>query len=151
VHDGPAEAMLDAAYSAWRDDQANGRTSLLIAPDTQTVTALNSRAHDDQILTGHVDPGGPPLADGTSVGRGARIVTWRNDRRPRLASGGYVRNGALWQVTATHHDGSLSVVPLPRPGRPDECDDRVPLACRPGTSPSTWSSATPARSTAPKA
>jgi conjugative relaxase-like TrwC/TraI family protein len=116
LHDGPAEAMLDAAYTAWRDDQARGRSSLLIAPDTQTVTALNTRAHDDQVLAGHVHPGGVRLGDGTSIGPGDRIVTRHNDRRLRLPSGGHVRNGALWQVSATHDDGSLSVAPLHRTG-----------------------------------
>ncbi len=126
LHDGPTEAMLNAAYTAWRDDQARGRTALLIASDTATVAALNMRAHDERVLAGQVHPDGVRLGEGTTVGRGDRIVTRRNDRRLRPPDGGHVRNGALWRVTAAHPDGSLDVVPLPRPGRTHTAAD-VPL------------------------
>jgi len=127
LHDGPAEAMLDAAYAAWRDDQATGCTALLIAHDTATVAALNMRAHDDRVLAGEVDPDGVRLAGGTTVGRGDWVVTRHNDRRLRPPGDGHVRNGALWQVTAAHHDGSLDVVALPRPGRTQPAADARPL------------------------
>jgi conjugative relaxase-like TrwC/TraI family protein len=131
IHDGPAEAMLDSAYTAWRDDRARGRTALLIARDTATVAALNIRAHDERVLAGQVDPGGVRLAGGTTVGRGDWVVTRRNDRRLRPPDGGHVRNGTLWQVTAAHDGGSLDVVPLPRPGRTQpaaEAPLRLPAA-----------------------
>jgi hypothetical protein len=114
VHDGPAETMVDAAYTAWRHDHDQGRPALLIAADTPTVTALNARAHADRVRTGEVDPDGVRLHDGSTAGPGDRIVTRLNNRRLRLPGGGYVRNGALWQITAVHDDGSLTAAPLPQ-------------------------------------
>jgi conjugative relaxase-like TrwC/TraI family protein len=131
IHDGPSEAMLHGAYEAWRDDQARGRTSLLIAADLHTVTALNLRVHDDRVLAGAVDPGGVTLSEGITVGRGDCVVTRQNDRGLQVPGGGHVRNGALWHVTATHDDGSLSVVSLRRRVRPNHKDDpslRLPSA-----------------------
>ena len=70
LHDGPAEVMLDAAYTAWAADLAAGRSTLLLAADRATVTALNTRAHDDRVAAGLVH------ADGDRARR-------RGDRRAR--------------------------------------------------------------------
>lgn len=48
---------------------------------------------------------------------GDRVVTRHNDRRLRTTDG-FVRNGALWDVTATAPDGSLTVRPADHPDRP---------------------------------
>lgn len=109
VLDGGAEAMLDAAYSAWTDDLAAGRESLLIAADRATVTKLNLRARTDRIRRSQVDPSDEVLlADDTHAGTGDVVVTRRNDRKLHTGRG-WVRNGDRWQVTATHPDGSLTV------------------------------------------
>ncbi|MGQ0631621.1 MAG: MobF family relaxase [Sporichthyaceae bacterium] len=109
IHDGPSELMLDHAYTAWAADVAAGRSSLLLAADRATVNALNTRAQEDRVGAGLVQPDGIPLADEAAAGRGDIVVTRRNDRRLHTADGGYVRNGALWMITDIHPDGALDV------------------------------------------
>ena len=118
--DGTTEQMIDAAYTAWKTDQAAGLDSLLVAADNDTVQALNLKARADRIAAGQVTPAGPALHDGTTAGAGDRIITRRvarhladgtgpgavPDRYGRYASG-FVTNGARFTVTATMPDGSL--------------------------------------------
>ena len=109
LHDGETEAMLDAAYTAWRGDIDAGQTSLLIAPTRDQVTALNTRARADRIATGDVDPTiALRLHDGTLAGPGDTIVTRRNNRCVTSASGRWVRNGDRWTITRIHPDGSIT-------------------------------------------
>ncbi|WP_298458258.1 MobF family relaxase [uncultured Cellulomonas sp.] len=112
---GAAEAMCEAAYSAWQADTENGTPSILVAPDTHTVGVLNTRAHNDRVTDGLVSGGGITTGEGTVIGVGDRVVTRANSRRLRVG-GGYVRNGDLWTVTATGTDGSLTVTRLTRTG-----------------------------------
>ncbi|WP_188893451.1 MobF family relaxase [Microlunatus endophyticus] len=109
---GDHDTMLDAAYHAWQNDIAAGRSSILIAETSDTVTALNQRARADRILAGQVAVEGVALHDGTAAGAGDTIVTRNNDRR--LTTGkGWVKNGDTWTVVDAHTDGSLTVQ---RPG-----------------------------------
>ena len=103
---GDRESALDLLYDAWRQDTTQGKRSLMIANDAQTVRDLNQRARNDRILSGLVDAHGMNNADGTTIGVGDVIVTRRNSRA--LGSGTrWVKNGDQWQVTALHPDGSL--------------------------------------------
>ena len=70
VHGGPAETMLEQAYTAWRADQTAGHTVLLIAADTATVTTLNQRVHDDRVDAGIVT--GPTITLGGALRPGPR-------------------------------------------------------------------------------
>jgi conjugative relaxase-like TrwC/TraI family protein len=104
---GGREDLLDTLYAAWKHDTDTGKTSLMIAGDTATVAALNSRARADQIAAGHVTETGLDLANGVA-GIGDRVVTRENNRR--LATGTrWVKNGDQWIVTATSGDGSMTV------------------------------------------
>ena len=117
ITDGPAETILDNAYTAWQADTDTGQAALLIAADNPTVLALNQRAHTDRVATGQVVGPTVPLGDETTGGirgharAGDRILTRRNHRALRLPDGGHVRNGALWTVTTAHPDGALTVTP----------------------------------------
>ncbi|WP_410790573.1 MobF family relaxase [Kribbella sp. C-35] len=106
---GSSEAMEDAAYKAWLADTRAGRTSLLIAADNATVARLNARARLDRITTGEVEPDGIELHNGNHVGLGDRIVTRLNNRRLRLGTAGFVKNGDQWTVIHRWPDGSLTV------------------------------------------
>ena len=109
---GDHDTMLDTAYHAWQADVAAGRSSILIAETSDTVTPLNQRARADRILAGQVAVEGVALHDGTVAGQGDTVVTRHNDRR--LATGkGWVKNGDTWTVIASHEGGSLTVQ---RPG-----------------------------------
>ena len=105
---GDREQMLDALYAAWKDDIEAGLTSLMIAGDLGTVSELNARARADRFAAGEVTEGGVGSRAVGRPGSVTRCVTRQNDRR--LASGRrWVRNGDRWTVTATHHDGSMTV------------------------------------------
>jgi hypothetical protein len=114
ISSGPAEAMLEAAYTDWQAALQAGRSAILLAADAHTVDALNSRAHDDRVTAGLVAPTGVLAADQQTVCAGDRVVTRRNERRIQVPGQGHLRNGDLWTVTATHPDGSLTLSPASR-------------------------------------
>ena len=92
--------MIDAAFTGWAADQNAGLTSILIAPDNDTVRALNQRAQDERIATGTVNTRHTlPLSDGLTAGRGDLILARRNDRSIRDSHGGFIRNGTLLTIT----------------------------------------------------
>ena len=109
---GDHDTMLDAAYHAWQHDIAAGRSSILIAETSDTVTALNQHARADRILAGQVAIEGVSLHDGTVAGQGDTIVTRENNRRLSTRTG-WVKNGDTGTVIDSHEDGSLTVQ---RPG-----------------------------------
>ncbi len=111
---GDEEAMIDAAYRAWRADIAAGRASILVTETHSTVTELNARARADRIIDGAVNLTRElALHDGTAVSEGDLVITRENDRR--LGNGRtWVRNGARWIVTGVREDGSVSVRPAGR-------------------------------------
>ena len=108
IADGDHDTMVDKAYTAWAADEAAGKTSLLLAGDTDTVRALNHRAHTDLIMSGRVTPTGTQLHDGLVAGVGDRIVTRRNNRHLLLGPR-WVKNGDTFTVTHRHDDGALTV------------------------------------------
>ena len=111
VRAGEADTMVEAAYQAWQRHTQSGQSAVLLATDAHTVDALNARAHDDLVSTGHVAPDGIPAAGGVTVAVGDTVLTRRNNRRLHVPGGGHVRNGARWTVTATHPDGALTLAP----------------------------------------
>ena len=108
IADGDHDTMVEQAYTAWAADEHAGKTSLLLAGDTDTVRALNHRAHTDLVTSGRVTPGGARLHDGLEAGVGDRVVTRRNDRR-LLVGPRWVKNGDTFTVTHRHDDGALTV------------------------------------------
>ncbi len=106
---GDTEAMVDAAYAAWRADRLARRASVLVTDSNESVMALNLRARTDLILDGTVDAlREVELHDGTRAAVGDSVITRHNDRRLR-AGRGWVRNGDRWTVTEVRDDGSLTV------------------------------------------
>jgi conjugative relaxase-like TrwC/TraI family protein len=110
--EGRRDTMLDAAYTAWAADEHEGRRSLLLAGDLDTVRDLNERARADLVAAGSVEPDGTVLHDGLTAGVGDRVVTRRNDRRLPVGAG-WVKNGDTWTVRARTAGGGLRVQ---RPG-----------------------------------
>ena len=108
IADGDHDTMVDKAYTAWAADEAAGKTSLLLAGDTDTVRALNHRARTDLVTSGRVTPTGTRLHDGLEAGVGDRVVTRRNDRH-LLVGPRWVKNGDTFTVTHRHDDGALTV------------------------------------------
>ncbi|GAB2991804.1 hypothetical protein GCM10027212_35210 [Actinotalea caeni] len=111
---GEAEAMIDAAYTAWQHDLGSGLASILVAETQESVTTLNARARADRIISGAVNSAREVgLRDGTAASEGDLVITRHNDRRLRNGRT-WVRNGSRWIVTAVREDGSLSVRPAGR-------------------------------------
>jgi hypothetical protein len=105
---GTRDDLLDIIYDAWKKDVDAGKSSLMIATDTVTVTELSRRARADRIAAGKVAERGVKLVAGQAAGVGDHVVTRRNDRH--LATGtGWVKNGDRWLVTSTENDGTMSV------------------------------------------
>lgn len=96
---------------------------MLVATDTHTVQALNTRAHDDRVATGQVL--GPTIVLGSTstggqrgrAGVGDLVLTRRNDRTLTYDVG-HVRNGTLLMVTCVHADGALDFAAPPRRSTP---------------------------------
>ncbi|WP_156198659.1 MobF family relaxase [Actinotalea caeni] len=108
VTGGDTEAMIDAAYTAWRNDTLNGASTVLIADSNDSVHALNQRARADLILDGTVDARREVALQGDArAGVGDTIITRKNDRRLRTPRG-WVRNGDRWTVIDIRDDGSLT-------------------------------------------
>ena len=111
---GEAEAMIDAAYSAWQHDLDSGLASILVAETQDSVTTLNARARADRIISGAVNSAREVgLRDGTAASEGDLVITRHNDRRLRNGRT-WVRNGSRWIVTAVREDGSVSIRPAAR-------------------------------------
>jgi conjugative relaxase-like TrwC/TraI family protein len=114
IHGGEEDVVMDAAYTAWRRDQAAGRASILVAETQQSVTALNQRARADRIIDGTINPKRElALHDGSAVCQGDQVITRRNDRRLRSGNS-WVRNGDRWIVSKLREDGSVTIRPTNR-------------------------------------
>jgi conjugative relaxase-like TrwC/TraI family protein len=108
VTSGDRESLLDAIYAAWKADVEAGKSSLMIAEDTATVTELNRRARTGRVAEGSVAESGLAIADGQRAGVGDEIVTRQNNRL--LTTGkSWVKNGDRFVVAATSPDGSVVV------------------------------------------
>ncbi|NNN09475.1 MAG: relaxase domain-containing protein [Acidimicrobiaceae bacterium] len=108
IKDGTRDEMLNALYTAWKDDTDRGLHSIMLAGDTTTVNELNARARFDRVASGVVVEEGVGVAGAMTAGTHDLVVTRENNRR--LATGtGWVKNGDVWTVSATHPDGSMTV------------------------------------------
>jgi conjugative relaxase-like TrwC/TraI family protein len=123
IRGGTTEDMIDAAYTAWQTDTAEGHVALLVADTRETVRELNERARADRLTTGATGRGrAVRLRDGLAASVGDIVVTRRNDRRLAtmrdLLRGGFVRNGDRWHVTDVQRDGSVEVRRIRADGTP---------------------------------
>jgi hypothetical protein len=108
VHVGDIAATTDDAFNAWVSDRAAGLDAIMIAPTRQLVAQLNRRARENRLdhsaATAEV-----ALADGNQASVGDVIITRRNDRRLRLTSNDWVKNGDRWMITHVAKQGDLTV------------------------------------------
>jgi hypothetical protein len=108
VNDGSRDEMLDALYGAWKTDADRGLHSLMLAGDTATVNDLNARARSDRVASGDVIDEGVDVTGAMTAGVNDLVVTRENNRRLKTDTG-WVKNGDVWTVSATHADGSMTV------------------------------------------
>ncbi|PYI39495.1 hypothetical protein CVS30_05995 [Arthrobacter psychrolactophilus] len=110
IQHGDYTDMIENAYRGWSADLRSGKLSILIAPDNESVTTLNERAHAELVESGLIDAEHTvTLADGLTVGRGDTIIARKNNRRLIDTNGEYLRNGTLLRITKRpHRDGSVT-------------------------------------------
>ena len=108
IADGTRDEMLGALYTAWKADTDRGLHSLMLASDTATVNELNARARAERVASGMVVEEGVDIAGAMTAGANDLVVTRENNRR-LTAGTGWVKNGDVWTVSATHPDGSMTV------------------------------------------
>jgi len=112
IREGSTDEMVDAAYTAWRHDTEHGRASILVTETADTVRQLNDRARAERIRSGLTSAGRDVvLRDDARASAGDVIVTRRNDRRLRMGSNGWVRNGDRWTIDRVRRDGGLEAHP----------------------------------------
>ncbi|MGP4004802.1 MobF family relaxase, partial [Streptomyces sp. 8N706] len=106
---GTYQEMCDAVFTAWRRDTERGRTCLMTAADTASVTALNARAQAWHIASGALDTSrSRPLRHGQSAHVGDIICTRLNRRRMTVRRD-FVKNGDTWRVQRITRTGDLIV------------------------------------------
>lgn len=112
IQHGSYVGMVDEAYLSWQSDLQDGKSSILIAADTDTVSTLNQRAQADRVIQGTVDAEHTvPLSDGSRAGAGDTVIARLNDRSITDSSGDFIRNGTMLDVVRIgRRDGSLTAV-----------------------------------------
>lgn len=70
IRSGERDDVLDQVHTAWRQETAAGRTSLMIASDNATAAELAARARADLVATGVVHGRQVRLADGNQAAAG---------------------------------------------------------------------------------
>lgn len=110
IQHGDYTGMVENAYRGWSSDLRSGKSSILIAPDNDTVTTLNERAHADLVESGRVGAEHTvALTDGLTAGEGDTLIARKNNRRLIDSNGEYLRNGTLLSITKRpHRDGSVT-------------------------------------------
>ncbi|MDF1605871.1 MobF family relaxase [Nocardioides sp. YIM 152315] len=110
IREGPTDEMLNAAYSAWQEDNRDGLASILVTDSSQAVRVLNERARAERLLhAGATNGHEVQLADDARACVGDNVISRRNDRTLATTHGGWVKNGDRWRITDIRTDGSLVV------------------------------------------
>jgi len=110
LHTGDPIAMAADALTAYREDRAGGKDSLLICDTWEIADALNARLHDEL-----VDPGAPTVRGSRDhgIGVGDIIMSRHNDASIEVHPGAghragdrvdQVRNGNRWRVAGIDPD-----------------------------------------------
>lgn len=112
IHSGRHDDLIEQIVRAWDDDDASGRTSLMMADTNARVAELNGLAQERRIARGQVDVSrSVALRDGHDAGVGDIIVTRKVDRRLTVAgTRDCVKNGDAWTVATLHDNGDVTAV-----------------------------------------
>jgi hypothetical protein len=108
VHVGDLAKITEDAFAAWISDRAVGLDAIMLAPTRELVAELNRRARDHRC---HGVPVGHEVrvGDGNRASIGDMIITRSNDRRLRLSTTDWVKNGDHWTITGIGRRGDLTV------------------------------------------
>ncbi|WP_245618483.1 MobF family relaxase [Knoellia aerolata] len=112
IHVGDLSTAARDAFTAWATDRANHRDTIMLAPTRELVAELNQRAQAHRRMEspgGGGHDAGARLADGTTAYVGDTVLTRTNNRRLRLSTHDWAKNGDRWTVRAVSPDGALTV------------------------------------------
>jgi DNA primase catalytic core len=110
VHVGDVATITEQVFTAWQNDRSQGLDSIMLAPTRELVAELNRNARSHRLA--ETPPGTDAevmLADGNRASVGELIITRSNDRKLRLTSTDWVKNGDRWTVVAVNASGDLEV------------------------------------------
>ncbi|MFD0705634.1 MobF family relaxase [Alloscardovia venturai] len=105
IHQGTRENMMSQITVRAIQDKKEGKTTLIIAPDNDSVAELNKQISQQLHAAGLLDARGDTrsrftFADGNQYGVGDTICTRENDNAIRASNNQRVQNGDLWTITA---------------------------------------------------
>jgi hypothetical protein len=107
---GPIDDHLHRLAVAWIAHASAGRSVAITASTNGHVDAINAAIQAARLRIGQLDAHrAVPIGGGEVACPGDVVATRRNDRTLCTQTGEPVRNRALWDVMATHPDGSLTV------------------------------------------
>jgi len=113
VHVGDPGTVVEDAYSAWAEDQAAGRDSVMLAPTRELVATLNARARTDRLAASTAPVSAQVrLADGSTASAGDVVISRRNERRLAISATDWVKNGDRWTVNTVLPGGAVAVTHL---------------------------------------
>ncbi|MGP6175482.1 MobF family relaxase [Corynebacterium sp. A21] len=108
VHHGSRAEMVAKAAGQHLDDEAAGRSAILIASTRDDVNTANHIIRDTRIQSGLVETDGPQVTLGT--GHQASVGDVILTRKNQTINGHRVLNGHRFTVTGVREDGGLVVV-----------------------------------------
>ncbi|MCA0294150.1 MAG: relaxase domain-containing protein [Actinobacteria bacterium] len=107
VHIGDLDGLTRAVFDSWKDDRAEGRDAIMLAPTRDLVAQLNEKARAHRLDGQH--PGREvTLADGNRASAGDTIITRLNNRKLRVSRTDWVKNGDRWTVLKVAANGRLT-------------------------------------------
>jgi len=111
VQVGDEHTALLSAYTAWAADRTAGRDTLLLAATRDQISELNTRARADRLAAADGRVGREArLADGTVASAGDVVLTRHNDRRIRITTTDWVKNGDRFTIRAVRERGDLEAL-----------------------------------------
>jgi conjugative relaxase-like TrwC/TraI family protein len=108
VHVGDLTTTSEQLFAAWRADRDRGLDTIMLAPTRDLVSQLNQRARSHRL--NKTRPGREvQLADGNRASAGDVIITRQNDRRIRISSTDWVKNGDRWTILHVTQTGAMKL------------------------------------------
>ncbi|MGW4480960.1 MobF family relaxase [Rhodococcus triatomae] len=112
IREGMRHELPDLVFDAYLADVEAGAVTLMVAPTSELVRELNSKAAAYYRAVGSVTGPAVVLTDGLEAAVGDVVVTRKNSSKYVVKNSdghraGRVKNGDLWTVTAIGVDGAL--------------------------------------------
>ena len=108
VHVGDPTTTLDAVFNAWQNDRSRGLDAIMLAPTRELVSRLNQQARNHR-LADTTPSQEIELGDGNRASVGDLIITRANDRRLRISTTDWVKNGDRWTILNLTGTGGVRV------------------------------------------